>query len=80
MGNTTGRREDAVMILLEKVAGEETCQKDISASSPDALVNGLGMLIIVSARMIGIPEQDLMSILAARLFGCAETDESGGAT
>ena len=69
MPKTEERRDDAVTILLEKVAGADTFQKDITASSPAALVNGLAVLIVVSARMIGVSEERLFSILAAQLFG-----------
>ena len=66
-------REDGVTILLEKVAGVDTCRKDIQATSPEALINGLGILVITSARMMGVDEQTLMAVLAARLFGQGQT-------
>ena len=69
MANARESRNDAVTILLEKVAGEDTCQKDITASSPEALINGLALLIVIGARMLAIPETTLLSILAAQLFG-----------
>lgn len=62
------RRMDGVKILLEKRPGADNFSREIEATSPEALLNGLCMMIVLCARLTGLHEKELLAVIAAQLF------------
>ena len=66
------RVAEEVRITLEKLPGMDTFRREISASSTEALVNGLAALLIASAGMLEVPVSRVFVKLAKVLFSPEE--------
>ena len=60
--------QDEVQIELVKEAGTSQFRRTIIASSPHAAVNGLAILILETAKILGVDLQRMLSILAVLLL------------
>lgn len=63
--------EDAVDISLIKEAGATSCKRHFTASSPEAAINALGILVADVADILEMPVGHILSVLATVLIGSA---------
>lgn len=74
--------ETAVLILLEKKAGEPTFRRRLEGTNAEAVLRGLEVLIIEYAGEVGLSVGEVIAVLAAQLLGpamnAAENEEKSG--
>lgn len=61
----------AVLILLEKKAGEPTFRRRLEGTNAEAVLRGLEILIIEYAGAVGLNVGEVVAVLAAKLLGPA---------
>lgn len=69
------RISDEVRIILEKLAGQESFQVSIQASSAAAAINGIAQLMVKLAGNLQWPVEKLVAVLATVLLAPAEETE-----
>ncbi|MBQ8851244.1 MAG: hypothetical protein IJZ66_02210, partial [Oscillibacter sp.] len=62
------RAMDEVHIRLDKLAGEEKCHRDIQANSTDALLMGLVVLVMETAKLLNVSVERVLCILTATML------------
>lgn len=75
------RKEDEVLIHLEKRPGSEQCRREIRASSPRAVVNGLALLVRWTAKLLEMREAEVLALVTVELVGdggSRELDKESG--
>lgn len=62
------RAMDEVHIRLDKLAGQENCERTIQANGTDALLMGLVVLVLESAKLLGVSVERVLCILTATML------------
>ena len=71
--------EDEVKITLEKEAGQISFSRHIEASSPQAVLQGMAILVVEVAKILNVSVSKILSLLTVILLAPAakESEEHG---